>query len=77
MAVSGGMCTAYRCAILDDGHIHSTSTTYPRGLCDDPAAAVRKLADGGQPVVAGGDMEETRRLWGVFRIDIGKAKAGG
>lgn len=72
MAVSGGMCTAYRCAILDDGHIHSTSTTYPRSLCDDPAAAVRKLADGGRPVVAGGDMEETRRLWGVFRIDIGK-----
>jgi len=77
MAVSGGMCTAYRCSILDDGHIHTASTTYPRGECADPAAAVRKLADGEQPIVAGGDMTETRRLWGVFRIDIGKANGRG
>ncbi len=77
MAVSGGMCTAYRCSILDDGHIHSASMTYPRHECDDPVAAVRRLADGEQPIVAGGDMTETRRLWGVFRVGIGKATAGG
>ena len=77
MAVSGGMCTAYRCAILDDGHIHTTSTTYPRGQCDDPIAAVRRLADGEQPIVAGGDMTETRRLWGVFRVGIGQAEVKG
>ena len=75
MAVSGGMCTAYRCSILDDGH--SASITYPRGKCDDPAAAVRRLADGEQPIVAGGDMTETRRLWGVFRVGIGRAEVKG
>ena len=73
MAVSGGMCTAYRCAILDDGHIHTTSTTYPRGQCVSPARAVALLASGEQPIVAGGDMTETRRLWGVFRVGIRRA----
>ena len=74
MAVAGGMCTAYRCSILDDGHIHAASMTYPRHDCADPTAAVRGLADGEEPIVAGSDMTETRRLWGVFRVDIGQAR---
>lgn len=61
MAIAGGMTVAYRCRVIDNRLIQ-TSTTYPSWMCIDAPQAMESLANGGTVVVSGADKEALNRL---------------
>lgn len=69
MAVSGGATSAYFVRVnrlfdgtLDWNHRNTKATSALRDVCDSPEAAIQKLVNGEQALIAGSDIVEVDRL---------------
>ncbi len=68
MAVAGSVVHAYRCW-LEDGKLRMIPTSMLRDMCEAPDVAILMIRSGLVATVAGGDVDEVRRM--VTKEEVG------
>ena len=61
MAIAGSVVHAYRCW-LEDGKLRMIPTSMLRDMCEAPDVAILMIRSGLVATVAGGDVDEVRRM---------------
>ena len=61
MAIAGNAVHAYRCW-LEDGKLRMIPTSMLRDMCEAPDIAILMIRSGLVATVAGGDVDEVRRM---------------
>ena len=61
MAVAGSVVHAYRCW-LEEGRLRMIPTSMLRDMCEAPDIAILMIRSGLVATVAGGDVDEVRRM---------------
>tara|TARA_R110000868_G_scaffold21307_1_gene88517 strand:- start:3864 stop:4124 length:261 start_codon:yes stop_codon:yes gene_type:complete len=69
MAIAGGVTTAYRCWLDDDGELLVARTSAPRSQCVSPAVAIEQMRAGDGAMLAGRYMAALRALLARERDD--------